>query len=397
MAYSHTYTASGTTPVTFSLTSGTLPPGLTLTSGGLLSGSPTTAGNYTGVVTASNGVLPNATQAFDITIGSASGAPTITSPAPSGGTVGVAYSHTYTASGTAPITFSLTSGSLPPGLTLAPTGGLGGTPTTVGNYSGVVTASNGVLPNATQPFNITISTASAPPATAPATTSSAYVPTAADHARAQAPLCSDVSGTTSAIIRALVPPGAVTDGSVFCRVLAENGSFLVNPAQIGNAQALAQPVTQAVDVFGLLHNGTSQARFSSSVQVCLQGSGLFLFLDATASPRSLSQIPAWLDGGYTCANIPNAGTALLVQGAAPSASAPVAAASAQALGNCMVTTLHIVNLRTGADGNSTILKMVPYNVTLTAFQHQGDWFNVDYLGLRGWVNAAFVAPNGTCG
>ncbi len=44
-------------------------------------------------------------------------APVFTSPAPPAGTVGVAYSHTFAASGTAPIAFSLT-GALPPGLAL---------------------------------------------------------------------------------------------------------------------------------------------------------------------------------------------------------------------------------------------------------------------------------------
>jgi len=155
--YSHTYTANGTTPITFSLTTGTLPPGLTLTSAGVLSGTPTTPGTYTGTVTATNGTLPNATQAFSITI--AAVPPTITSAAPSNGVQGAAYSHTYTATGTAPITFSSIPGSLPPGLNLTSAGVLSGTPTTIGTYSGVVTATNGTLPDATQSFNITISLA----------------------------------------------------------------------------------------------------------------------------------------------------------------------------------------------------------------------------------------------
>jgi hypothetical protein len=391
--YSHTYTATGDAPITFSLTSGSLPPGLILSSGGLLSGTPTTAGSYSGVVTASNGILPDATQAFSITISPVSTAPFITSAAPSNGTVGVGYSHTYTATGDAPITFSLTSGSLPPGLVLSSGGLLSGTPTTTGSYSGVVTASNGILPDATQAFSITITT-TLPPNNG--STEHPYVATSADHARAQAPLCADVTGKSNAVIRASVNAGTVTDGSVFCRVLAENGSFLVDPAQIGNMQVLTQSVIQAVDVFGLMHNGTPQAHFNSLVQSCLQGSGVILFLDATNSPRTVTQLPAWLDGGYTCANIPNAGMVLLVPGATPSAPAPASNAMAQELGNCTVTTNYIVNLRTGADGNATVLSMVPYNVTLTAFQRQGDWFYVDYLGARGWVNAALVAPNSTC-
>ncbi len=84
--------------------------------------------------------------------------PTFTSLAPAGGTVNSAYSHTYTATGTTPITYSVTVGSLPPGLTLV-AGVLSGTPPTAGTYSGTVTAANGVLPNASQAFSITINKA----------------------------------------------------------------------------------------------------------------------------------------------------------------------------------------------------------------------------------------------
>ena len=156
-AYNHTYTATGTTPVTFSVTAGALPTGLILTSAGVISGTPTAAGTFTGTVTAANGVLPNGTQNFSITIVGV--APTITSAAPSNGVQGVAYTHTYTANGSAPITFSVTAGALPTGLTLTPAGVLSGTPTTLGTYSGTVTAANGILPDATQNFSITISLA----------------------------------------------------------------------------------------------------------------------------------------------------------------------------------------------------------------------------------------------
>ncbi|HUN06756.1 MAG TPA: putative Ig domain-containing protein, partial [Aggregatilineales bacterium] len=180
-AYSHTYTASGTTPITFALTSGALPPGLTLTTAGVLSGNPTTAGTFTGTVTASNGVAPNASQPFSITINPAPVAPSITSAAPASGTVGTAYSHTYTASGTAPISFALTSGALPPGLTLSSAGVLSGNPTTAGTFTGTVTASNGVAPNASQPFSITINPAPVAPSITSAAPASGTVGTAYSH------------------------------------------------------------------------------------------------------------------------------------------------------------------------------------------------------------------------
>ena len=70
--------------------------------------------------------------------------PTITSSAPPASVpVSTAYSFQVTASGTAPITFSITAGTLPTGLTLDPaTGIISGTPTTLGSYSYTVTATN---------------------------------------------------------------------------------------------------------------------------------------------------------------------------------------------------------------------------------------------------------------
>lgn len=49
-----------------------------------------------------------------------------------------------------------------------------------------------------------------------------------------------------------------------------------------------------------------------------------------------------------------------------------------------------------SDEGSEVLALVPYDVTLTVTGRQGKWFQVDYLGLRGWLSAAYVAPHGTC-
>ena len=70
-------TADGTPAASFSATyhsgtSGTGAPGVTLSSSGLLSGAPTTPGVYTFTITASNGVSPNATQTFTLTVFSTS-------------------------------------------------------------------------------------------------------------------------------------------------------------------------------------------------------------------------------------------------------------------------------------------------------------------------------------
>jgi YD repeat-containing protein len=73
------------------------------------------------------------------------------------GTVGAAYSQTITASGgTAPYTFSNTSGSLPAGLNLSSAGVLSGTPTTASSYSFSVTANDSASHSGSQSYNITV-------------------------------------------------------------------------------------------------------------------------------------------------------------------------------------------------------------------------------------------------
>jgi large repetitive protein len=64
------------------------------------------------------------------------------------GTVGTAYSQTFTAAGTStpPYTWVLAAGTLPPGLTLAPTGVLAGVPTTAGTYDFTVRVTDSRTP-----------------------------------------------------------------------------------------------------------------------------------------------------------------------------------------------------------------------------------------------------------
>jgi LPXTG-motif cell wall-anchored protein len=83
-------------------------------------------------------------------------APTITSGSPPNPHVGVAYSFTVTATGNPDPTFSISSGALPPGLTLDPaTGVISGTPTSTGSSTFTVTATNGVGTDATATYTLT--------------------------------------------------------------------------------------------------------------------------------------------------------------------------------------------------------------------------------------------------
>ncbi len=90
-------------------------------------------------------------------------APTITTNSLPNGTVGTAYSQTLSASGDTPITWTLVSGSLPDGLSLSLGGMISGTPSSSGSFSFTVKAANGVSPDATKAFSISITSAGSGP------------------------------------------------------------------------------------------------------------------------------------------------------------------------------------------------------------------------------------------
>lgn len=140
-AYSETLTATGVAPFVWAVTAGTLPAGTTL-QGAVISGTPTTIATASFTVQVTDALGRTATRALSITVGAASSLPVITTPTLPAGTVGVAYSQTIAATGTGTITRAVVSGTLPPGLSLAPTGVLSGTPTSAGGYGFTVRATN---------------------------------------------------------------------------------------------------------------------------------------------------------------------------------------------------------------------------------------------------------------
>jgi hypothetical protein len=103
---------------------------------GVISGTPSTANAYNFTVRCTGANNQYSEKAFGLTINSAPTPPTITTGCPlPAGTVGAAYSQTLAASGgTTPYSWSISSGSLPPGLSLSG-GTISGTPTTANPYS----------------------------------------------------------------------------------------------------------------------------------------------------------------------------------------------------------------------------------------------------------------------
>jgi subtilisin family serine protease len=156
-AYTATLAAtSGTTPYAWSISSGTLPVGLSLASStGVISGTPTSTStsNFTVLVTDANSMT--ATKTLSVTV---AGPPTVTTTSLPGGTQNAAYTATLAAtSGTTPYTWSISSGTLPAGLSLASsTGVISGTPTSTGtsNFTVLVTDANSATAN--QALSLTV-------------------------------------------------------------------------------------------------------------------------------------------------------------------------------------------------------------------------------------------------
>jgi hypothetical protein len=152
--------------------SGSLPTGVTFTDNNngtaTLSGTPAAGSNHSYSITirANNGIAPNASQDFTLTVNQA---PAITSANHFTFTVGTPGTFTVTTSGypdAASMAISET-GALPTGLTFADnhdgTATLEGTPaaSTGGSYALTITANNGVSPNGSQSFTLTVNQAPA--------------------------------------------------------------------------------------------------------------------------------------------------------------------------------------------------------------------------------------------
>jgi hypothetical protein len=139
-----TYTTTTLPPTGITFTASGLPAGWSLSASGVLTGTPTSATPITVTITASNAtgaaVLP-----LVISPSLPANAPAYAGPAAASGTVGESFTFTA-AFGSGTTTYALASGSLPPGLTLAPaTGIIAGTPTTAGSYPVVISATRAGL------------------------------------------------------------------------------------------------------------------------------------------------------------------------------------------------------------------------------------------------------------
>ena len=140
-AFSQTFTQTGAVGTATFTTASTLPTGLSLSTAGVLSGTPTQSGSFPIVVTVtdSNGCTGTGST-YNLTIGCQT--ITVTNPATTTGTVGAAFSQTFTQTGAQGTATFTTASTLPTGLSLSTAGVLSGTPTQTGSFPIVVTVTD---------------------------------------------------------------------------------------------------------------------------------------------------------------------------------------------------------------------------------------------------------------
>ena len=170
VAYSQSIMAtSGLTPYSFAISSGTLPAGLAMDSSGHISGTPAgPAGLSSFSVTVTDSSNPKQTspaKPLSITV-SLPAAPSISPASLTDGSVGSPYSQTLMVNGgIGPYSWSVSSGTLPAGLTLTPsntTAKISGTPTTAQSsvmFTIKVTDSSNPAQSGTQAYTVTITAA----------------------------------------------------------------------------------------------------------------------------------------------------------------------------------------------------------------------------------------------
>jgi hypothetical protein len=221
----------------------------------------------------------------DFELGEA-GCPTITlAPAAGalpGATTGSAYSQAISSSGGAtPVTYAVTSGSLPAGLSLAGGGALTGTPTAAGNASFTVTATdaNGCTGNAAYTLAVTCPTITVAPAAGAlpgGNTSAAYSQTIS--------ASGGTSPYTFAVTAGSVPTGLTlaTGGAISGTPTAlGNASFTVTATDAngctGSAAYTVNVTCGAIAVApGSLPNGTQNSAYSQTITAS-GGTGPYTF------------------------------------------------------------------------------------------------------------------------
>ena len=158
---------------------------------------------------------------------------------------------------------------------------------------------------------------------------------------------------------------------------------VITGAGIGSQALLDAGYWQGIDVWGDVSAGAT---------VCFPGNGQLIFLDASTSPRTQTQISYYSWNGYTCATINTPGSVLFRYTNEPAAT--VTPAGGAAMANCLVTTTHTLHLRARPGG--TIIGYVVMGMTLTPLDDSDGWYQVEHNARTGWISGRYVMTSGDC-
>ena len=261
--YSQTISITGgVAPYTYSLATGSGPlpgclslnPGPTSSLSTSIVGTPCGSGTSTFTVQVKDsGGAPAVQRTFTITIAPAPALSITTTALPLGYT-NLNYSAFLGAQGgVAPLTWSLVSGTLPPGLLLSPTGQVSGIPTATGLFSFLVQVRDSSLPAPGQQIPGTISlTIQAPPALSITTTSLPSGTVATAYAGGSLQASGGIPPYTWSVSQGLLPSGltlfslANNTGSISgVPVLATTSSFTV---QVTDSEIVPATATQPLSI-----------------------------------------------------------------------------------------------------------------------------------------------------
>ncbi len=150
--------SGGTSPYTFNVQVGALPTGMNLSPSGLLDGTPTVFGSFNFTVRATDNTASCfGEQAYTLTINQPCPTIIVDPTSMPNGTVGVSYpaQNLSASGGTGPYVFSVSAGSLPPGLNLVG-GVVSGTPNTSGTFGFTIKATDANNCMGTRVYSVTI-------------------------------------------------------------------------------------------------------------------------------------------------------------------------------------------------------------------------------------------------
>ena len=158
-AYSQSVNVSGGAgPFCFALTAGSLPPGVLFNAGtGEISGTPSVAGNYGFTLAATTGAACVSTHDYVLSVSRTCPPITLAPATLPPARVGVAYTDTLSASGAvAPLSFGVSSGTLPNGFSLSPDGIVSGTATLAGASTFTIAVTDSFLCQGARSYTLTV-------------------------------------------------------------------------------------------------------------------------------------------------------------------------------------------------------------------------------------------------